>query len=349
MSYNQKKNLEQNLADKETETKIEPNGKEFKTPSKFLANQKSLSSVDSGEQNSEKTKIELKFFGVSEFYIQEISQKLISKYGHYFLRSFDQKKLNVPPSDFMSKHEIKPIIRTKMVGWMLEVFDNFNSNEEAIFSAVKMMDKYIWKTKDKLKSEDIHLIGMACMYLASKTYDKNPIHMNHLIHRVGHDIFTPEDIQEMEKKIIKAINFDIFCPTTYEFIQFLLYDLYFNNKEGIARLKLKKELEILENCSIFLAKMCNHFDRYSSVSPINLTIVCVVVAFDMMKENCKSLTEKKQKFFKDWLQFIYSKIANTQEIKTDIENIYTSVEKTYAAFGKMKLKNLTKFHELYFN
>ena len=348
MSHDQKE-FEQCIADKETEMKNEPNKKEAVTPSEFEVNQNNFSSLDSDVNPSENNKEELKFFGVSEYYINQISQELISKYGNYFLKSFDKKNLDVPPPDFMSKHEINPLIRTKMVNWMLEVLNSFNSNEETIFCAVKLMDKYIWKTQDKLKSEDIHLIGLVSMYLASKTYDIVPIQMKSLIHTVGHDTFDKSIIKYMEKKIIKTINFDVFCPTTYEFIQFLLYDFYMNNQKSIVGLKLKKLLNILENCSIFLAKMCNHFDKYSTISPIYLSVACVIIAYDMMKDNCKSLTEEKQKFFKDWLQFLYSNIAKTEEIKTEIENIYKALENTYNEFGKMNLPNLVKYHELYFD
>lgn len=351
MSLNQKENYQQCIADKDTEIKNEPQKKPAISPSIFEANQKAFSSMDSENLNSKNIQSieELKFFGVSEFYIKEISQDLISKYGNYFLKSFDQKNLGIPPSDFMSKHKINPSIRAKMVNWMLEVFHSFKSNEETIFSAVKIMDKFIWKTKDILKSEDIHLIGIVCIYLASKTYDMIPIQMNSLKHLVGHDLFSQKTIKEMEKKIIKTINFDVFNPTTYEFIQFILYDFYMNNKESIVGLNLKKMLDILENCAIFLAKLCNHFEIYSSVSPIFLSVSCVIIAYDMMKDNCKSLTEEKQKFFKDWLQFLLSNIAKTPEIKNEIEDIYRNIEKTYKIYEKMNLKNLVKYHELYFD
>ena len=349
MTFNQKINFQEFITDKEIEIKNVVQKNEAKTPTKFEANKNSFS-VDSELKNSEKSpkNDELKFFGVSEYYIKEISQELISKYGNYFSKTFDQKKLDIPSSDFMAKHKINPMIRTKMVNWMLEVFHSFKSNEETIFCAVKLMDKYIWKSKNVLKSEDIHLIGIVCMYIASKTYDVSPIQMNILIHLVGHDLFDQKTIKKMEKKVIKTINYEVFNPTTYEFIEFLLYDFYTNHKDAIVGLKLKKMLDILENCSIFLGKMCNHFEKYSTISPIHLSVTCLIIAFDMMKDNCKSLTEEKQKFFKDWLLFLYRNIAKTEEIKTEIENIYKSIEITYTEFEKKNLQNLMKFHELYF-
>ena len=340
------------IADKSTKIKNGPQKKEVKSLSNFDLDLK-ISTSDNPEnkssKNSQNKNKELKFFGVSEYYIKEISEELISKYGKYFLKSFDYKNLEIPPSDFMAKHKINPKIRTKMVNWMLEVFHSFKSNEETIFCAIKIMDKFLWKSKEIIKNEDIHLIGIVCIYLASKTYDLIPIQMNNLIHLVGHDIFKQKSIKEMEQKIVKTINFDLMTPTTYEFIQFLLYDFYINNKESIVGLKLKKMLDVLENCSIWLAKMCNHFEKYSSVTPIYVSVSCVIIGYDMMKDNSKSLNEDMQKFFKDWLKFLYNNIAKTSEIKEEIERIYKDIEESYKKYEKMGIKNLIKFHELYFD
>jgi len=352
MSITQKEKDTELIADKSTEMKNEPKNKEFLSPSNINNKQNTETSMSPSRLKPKldrKNKEELKFFGVSEYYIKGISDELISKYGNYFLKTFDQKNLDIPPVDFLSRHKINPSIRTKMVNWMLEVFHSFKSNEETIFSAVKILDKYIWKTEDVLKNEDIHLIGIVCMYLASKTYDIVPIQMNNLTHLVGHDIFEQKSIKEMEKKILKTINFDLITPNTYEFIQFLLYDFYINNKESIEGLNLKKMFDILENCSIWLAKMCNHFEKYSSVSPIFLSVSCVMIAYDMMKDNCKLLNENMQKFFKDWLKFLFTNIAKTPENKNEIEKIYKSIGISYNDFEKMNLKNLVQYHELYFN
>ena len=352
MSITQKEKDTELIADKSTEMKNDPKNKEFLSPSNINNKQNTENSMSPSRLKPKldrNNKEELKFFGVSEYYIKGISDELISKYGNYFLKTFDQKNLDIPPVDFLSRHKINPSIRTKMVNWMLEVFHSFKSNEETIFSAVKILDKYIWKTEDVLKNEDIHLIGIVCMYLASKTYDIVPIQMNNLTHLVGHDIFEQKSIKEMEKKILKTINFDLITPNTYEFIQFLLYDFYINNKESIEGLNLKKMFDILENCSIWLAKMCNHFEKYSSVSPIFLSVSCVMIAYDMMKDNCKLLNENMQKFFKDWLKFLFTNIAKTPENKNEIEKIYKSIGISYNDFEKMNLKNLVQYHELYFN
>ena len=349
MSFAQDKSNVESIADKSTEVKNEPREKEVQSPSGFENVTPSLSLSNPIQVEESNKKEELKFFGVSEYYIKQISEELISKYGNYFLKTYDQQNLDIPPADFMSRHKIKLSIRTKMVDWMLEVFHSFNSNEETIFCAVKIMDKFLWKSEEILKSEDIHLIGIVCIYIASKTYDMVPIQMNSLIHLVGHDMFDQNCIKQMEKKIIKTINFDLMTPNTYEFIQFILYDFYSNNKESIIGFKLKKMMDILENNSIWLAKMCNYFEKYSSLSPIFLSVACIMIAYDMMKDNCKSLNEQMNNFFKDWLRFLYVNIAKTPELKNELEKIYRDIGMTYIEFQKMNLKRLLQFHKLYFD
>ena len=69
------------IADKSTEIKNEPQKKEIQSPSNFNDNLKNISSNDSKRELKDKD--ELKFFGISEFYIKEISEELISKYGNF--------------------------------------------------------------------------------------------------------------------------------------------------------------------------------------------------------------------------------------------------------------------------
>ena len=74
MSYTKKETNVDFIADKSTEIKNEPRKKEVKSPTNFEINQKP-STLDSPEnksfQNVQKNKEELKFFGVSEYYIKE--------------------------------------------------------------------------------------------------------------------------------------------------------------------------------------------------------------------------------------------------------------------------------------
>ena len=65
-----------------------------------------------------------------------------------------------------------------MTDWMLEVFDYFNESStiHTYFLAVQIMDTFLKnyepkKPQFKIQREDIHLIGIASMFLATKYQD----------------------------------------------------------------------------------------------------------------------------------------------------------------------------------
>ncbi len=55
-----------------------------------------------------------------------------------------------------------------MVDWMIEVISVYNFLNETFFLAVCIMDKFLATTPQILIDKDIHLLGIICMYLASK-------------------------------------------------------------------------------------------------------------------------------------------------------------------------------------
>ena len=56
------------------------------------------------------------------------------------------------------------------------------------------MDLYFKRSDEKLKVSDLHLIGIASMFLASKFEEVRPIFMSEMIDNVGHFTFTKEQI-----------------------------------------------------------------------------------------------------------------------------------------------------------
>ena len=99
---------------------------------------------------------------------------------------------------FLKRHNISSNSRTKMVGWMMEVFASYSSEPLSFFLAVEIMDNYLQKTKKKQNEKDLHLIGLVSMYLASKMEDIIPLHMKKKKKKIGHEKFTEEQIIMMD-------------------------------------------------------------------------------------------------------------------------------------------------------
>ena len=296
----------------------------------------------------------LEYFGkegknisADKLYEIAISKEMMDKYGPYFSDSFDKKNVEIPPENFIARHQFNPILRRKLVDWMIEIFYKLDSDENTFFAAVRIMDKFIWKCPSIITEKSIYKVGVTCIYIASKTYDYYPIKMKELIHKISHDSLQEQIVKKLEGMILTAINFDIMSPGPSEFIQFLLYDLYMNNKGIISRYRLRNNIDIVENCAIWTAKMCYHFEKYSSKSPNHIAVACLFIGYEMAKDN-KHLNSNEKQFFVEWLEYLLQKIGINEEGKNYINNLYKDIYQTFIKFKKMSYKNLVKFHYLFF-
>ena len=296
----------------------------------------------------------LEYFGkegknisADKLYEIAISKEMMDKYGPYFSDSFDKKNVEIPPENFIARHQFNPILRRKLVDWMIEIFYKLDSDENTFFAAVRIMDKFIWKCPSIITEKSIYKVGVTCIYIASKTYDYYPIKMKELIHKISHDSLKEQIVKKLEGMILTAINFDIMSPGPSEFIQFLLYDLYMNNKGIISRYRLRNIIDIVENCAIWTAKMCYHFEKYSSKSPNHIAVACLFIGYEMAKDN-KHLNSNEKQFFVEWLEYLLQKIGINEEGKNYINNLYKDIYQTFIKFKKMSYKNLVKFHYLFF-
>ena len=296
----------------------------------------------------------LEYFGkegknisADKLYEIAISKEMMDKYGPYFSDSFDKKNVEIPPENFIARHQFNPILRRKLVDWMIEIFYKLDSDENTFFAAVRIMDKFIWKCPSIITEKSIYKVGVTCIYIASKTYDYYPIKMKELIHKISHDSLQEQIVKKLEGMILTAINFDIMSPGPSEFIQFLLYDLYMNNKGIISRYRLRNIIDIVENCAIWTAKMCYHFEKYSSKSPNHIAVACLFIGYEMAIDN-KHLNSNEKQFFVEWLEYLLQKIGINEEGKNYINNLYKDIYQTFIKFKKMSYKNLVKFHYLFF-
>jgi hypothetical protein len=103
-----------------------------------------------------------------------------------------------------------------MIDWMAEVLTTFKTSDQTFFLAVNIMDRFFKNTSSELKAADLHLIGVATMFIASKYEDVVPILMRTVINKIGHNKFTQQQIQEKEIEILKALSFKVGAPTVKE-------------------------------------------------------------------------------------------------------------------------------------
>lgn len=75
---------------------------------------------------------------------------------------------------------------------MIEVFGNYQNTtvDQTFFRAVGLMDLFLKKTVAHYQDQDLHLIGVACMFLATKIEDIYHIPLGDFVTRIAHNKFT---------------------------------------------------------------------------------------------------------------------------------------------------------------
>lgn len=119
-------------------------------------------------------------------------------------------------------------LRAKMLDWMLEVIFFFrpNSSMYTYFKAILLFDLYLkenckYDTKP-IENKDIHLIGITCVFIASKYEDHYHISCSKLLENAARGKFTVAQVERMEWEILKDIHFKTTIPSVIEIVDCIL-------------------------------------------------------------------------------------------------------------------------------
>jgi cyclin B len=163
-------------------------------------------------------------------------------------------------------------MRLKMIDWMIEVFYNLKCKDITFFTCVNIMDRFFILTKKKFKPENLHLIGICSIFIASKFCEVYPIKLINLIEKVGHNKFSKNDILNMEKMILECLNYDILRPYSIDFAEYFFEDLFsfFENNFNIHNKYLEEYLRnFIEKLNIKICLDKFYFDKCESVKKYN--------------------------------------------------------------------------------
>ena len=286
---------------------------------------------------------------INKMFRKRESENLLLKFGDTsfkYNKILEETVFNIP-SNFLDKHQINPCIRTRMVDWMIEVLSIFNATEETFFLSINIMDLYFWKTESFLKDEDVHLIGVASMFIASKFQEIFPISLFEFVHKIGHDQFLPCDVKKMEFNILKDIKPECLVSTSiYDFSKTYFYDFYNSNKNLILNEEEAKIYNYIKLTSIYLNKLILHYEYfYQDICSLK-AIGCILTSFKIVSDNLKEkFTLKEKGIYIDWILFLIKKGGFD---KQKVEVLAAKIYSTYLHYQTSKCidRNLNRFSPL---
>mmetsp|Transcript_32597 Transcript_32597/g.24083 ORF Transcript_32597/g.24083 Transcript_32597/m.24083 type:complete len:134 (-) Transcript_32597:236-637(-) len=133
---------------------------------------------------------------------------MLREYGPHILEHLKTlSEINGIEEGHMKNHRINGTYRAKMVDWMVEVLTAFKCSDQTFFLAVVLMDRYFSCLNSgprarTLELQELHITGIACMFIASKYEDVYPLLMKTVFNKIGHAKIPAEAIKERELDIL---------------------------------------------------------------------------------------------------------------------------------------------------
>lgn len=235
------------------------------------------------------------------------SDRTIISYGpEIFVSMKRQETLEKIPINFLERHKVHPSTRTKMVDWMLEVLNAYRATDETFFQSVRIMDKFIQKSKAIIYDNNIHLLGVSSMYVAMKVQEIYPPLISDFVHKICHDKFRDKHIFKTEQKIMTTVCFDeLLCISPYDFIVTFFYDFSVNNLSMLVDNWDMKIHGYIKETSIFLSKMLSHYELYYENLCSDKAVACIMSACQIVEKYFGSkMTDKQKSRYNDWCSFL---------------------------------------------
>jgi hypothetical protein len=123
-------------------------------------------------------------------YLDKENCILLKNFGSEIYNYIREMESSENISSLLNKTRHISEIRTKMVDWMIEVLSVYKSDNTTFFLAVYILDKFISKVSQPVRSDEIHLLGMTSMFIASKFEDVIPIRIQSMVSKIGHNTFS---------------------------------------------------------------------------------------------------------------------------------------------------------------
>ena len=141
-------------------------------------------------------------------YFDEIYENLLLDEDVFF------KKIN--PKYMSFQKSINNKMRAILVDWLIDVHNRCNMKKKTLYQTIFIIDVFL--SKNTIDKKDFQLLGMAALLIASKETEIIFPSLNTFL-ALSNFAYTKQELVDMEREVIKKLNFDILAPTAEEFYE----------------------------------------------------------------------------------------------------------------------------------
>ena len=153
-------------------------------------------------------------------YLDEIYNNLLS----------DEKDLKYCPKiGYMTlQGDINEQMRAILIDWLVEVHYRFRLKSETLFQTVWIIDTYL--SMMQITRAKLQLLGIASLLISCKSNEIYYPQLNEFTD-ITDGAYVKNELIEMEKKVLKILNFNIIAPTSNDFYNIISKAFCFDEKQ----------------------------------------------------------------------------------------------------------------------
>ncbi|XP_022902525.1 G1/S-specific cyclin-D2-like [Onthophagus taurus] len=115
--------------------------------------------------------------------------------------------------------EVTPEMRRIVIEWMKDVTEEQKRQDEVFLLAVNYMNRYL--SMRTVRKTQLQLLGTACMFIASKLREANPMSAQ-LLRSYTDNSITIEELLMWEELILSQLKWEIAVVTPLDFLQHIM-------------------------------------------------------------------------------------------------------------------------------
>ena len=153
-------------------------------------------------------------------YLDEIYNNLLS----------DEKKLKYfPKMGYMSwQEDINEQMRAILIDWLVEVHYRFRLKSETLFQTVWIIDTYL--SLIQITRAKLQLLGIASLLISCKSNEIYYPQLNEFTD-ITDGAYVKSELINMEKKVLKILDFNIIAPTPNDFYNIIAKAFCFDQRQ----------------------------------------------------------------------------------------------------------------------
>ena len=153
-------------------------------------------------------------------YLDEIYSNLLS----------DEKLMKfIPKIGYMeNQSDINEQMRAILIDWLVEVHYRFRLKSETLFQTVWIIDTYL--SLVEITRAKLQLLGIASLLIACKSQEIYYPQLNEFID-ITDGAYAKHELIDMEKKVLKILDFNIVAPTANDFYNIITKAFCFDQKQ----------------------------------------------------------------------------------------------------------------------